>query len=96
MTDKTHQELHVDSKDSEYKKLYLIHHMHHLNDNNEVLHELHHCSLYGKPDMKGEKHTIIHINTGNQLQHVIDNNFTGILYDHVNNRFNVINGIIAL
>lgn len=71
-------------------KLYLVHHMHHLKNLFGVKHELHHCFLYSEKDLKGERFQIRHFLPKNgRLLHILDKNFSGILFDHANNAFEI-------
>ena len=71
--------------DDEYKKLYLIHHMHHFQSGRNIKHELHHCFLFARKSMKGKKYSIIHKVAKKELLHCISGNFEGKLYDHADN-----------
>lgn len=71
--------------DDEYEKLYLLHHMHHFQSGKNIEHELHHCFLFEKKEMKGKKYLIIHKVIKKELLHCIVGNFEGKLYDHANN-----------
>ncbi|MFA6193832.1 MAG: hypothetical protein WC726_03170 [Parcubacteria group bacterium] len=77
--------------DDEYKKLYLIHHMHHFQSGKNIKHELHHCFLFARKSMKGKKYSIIHKVAKKELLHCISGNFEGRLYDHANNVYKIIN-----
>ncbi len=74
----------------EQERLYLIHHMHHLEDSNEVIHELHHCFLFSKPDMQGEKFSVDHLFLKNKLYHILDRKAPQTLFDHANNNFSIL------
>ncbi|MDO8265072.1 MAG: hypothetical protein Q7T34_01735 [Candidatus Parcubacteria bacterium] len=72
-------------------RLYLVHHMHHMESGKgKAAHELHHCFLYSQKNKKGEKYRIKHLITGSRLLHILDIPFSGTLYDHLNNPFNII------
>lgn len=75
--------------DDKYKKLYLIHHMHHFEFGKNVEHELHHCFLFAKKNMIGKKYSIIHKVIKKELFHCISVNFEGKLYDHANNAYEI-------
>ncbi len=75
--------------DDKYEKIYLVHHMHHFGSGNKVMHELHHCFLFEKKNMKGKKYFIIHKTYKNNIYHCISEKFEGILFDHANNKFNI-------
>lgn len=76
--------------EEEQKRLYLVHHMHHFQDRNKkVIHDLHHCYLFTKKGMKGERFRMKHLLVKNNLFHVLDKSFVGFLYDHKNNRFKI-------
>lgn len=70
-------------------RLYLIHHMHHYQRKNEVIHELHHCFLFSKPNMKGEKFSVKHLFLKDKLYHVLEGKVPEILFDHANNSFTI-------
>jgi hypothetical protein len=76
--------------DDEYKKLYLIHHMHHFQSGKNIKHELHHCFLFARKSMKGKKYLIIHKIAKKELLHCISGNFEGRLYDHANNAYIIV------
>lgn len=72
------------------ERLYLIHHMHHYGEDNKIFHELHHCFLFSKKGMKGNKYSVDHLWRDDKLFHIIvENNPPGILYDHIDNSFNI-------
>lgn len=73
--------------EEEQERLYLIHHMHHLEDNNEVIHELHHCLLFSQPNMQGEGFSVGHLLAEEKLYHILDKPAPRALYDHANNSF---------
>jgi len=74
----------------EQEKLYLIHHMHHFKDGQNVNHELHHCFLFSKKNMRGGRYSVIHKRNKNDVFHCIDAQFEGVLYDHKNNSFKIV------
>ena len=76
--------------DDEYKKLYLIHHMHHFEYGKNIKHELHHCFLFAKKNMGGKRYSIVHKAMKKELLHCISGNFEGKLYDHTNNVYGII------
>jgi hypothetical protein len=76
--------------DDQYKKLYLIHHMHHFQSGKNIKHELHHCFLFAKKSMGGKKYSIIHKVIKKELLHCISGNFEGNLYDHTNNTYEIV------
>ena len=96
MKPEKHSDVFVNNSDSYQKKLYLIHHIHHFVEDNMIVHELHHCFLYTKADMKGDKYSVSHKLVANELEHALNIRFNGRLYDHDNNEFNVKDGIISL
>lgn len=68
--------------------LYLVHHIHHyVNKRGKISHELHHCFLFSKKDLRGKKYKIGHLLIKNKLYHVLEEEFSGILYDHANNSY---------
>ena len=73
----------------EQRRFYLLHHMHHFEEKKQVIHDLHHCFLFAKRGMKGEKFKIKHLLTKGKLFHVLDKNYNGYLYDHTNNKFKI-------
>ncbi len=77
----------------EQRRLYLVHHMHHFKKRtkgkNVVVHDLHHCYLFSKKNMKGEKFKIGHLLFNNKIFHVLNKKHSGFLYDHENNKFKV-------
>jgi hypothetical protein len=73
--------------DDKYEKLYLLHHMHHFQPGKNVEHELHHCFLFEKKNMKGKKFKIVHKKIRNRLLHCVAGNFEGKLYDHASNAY---------
>jgi len=75
--------------EEEQVRLYLIHHMHHYPKKTEVIHELHHCFLFLKPNMKGNKFSVEHLYIKGSLYHIIKRKTPVILYDHANNKFNI-------
>ena len=76
--------------EQEQAKLYLVHHMHHLKSFFGAKHELHHCFLYSQKDMKGEKFEIKHFLLKNgRLLHILDKKFSGTIFDHANNAFEI-------
>lgn len=81
-----HQDL---IKEADQKSLYLIHHMHHYPDNQEVIHELHHCYLFSQPNMEGEKYSVDHLFKEGQLYHVLNRKSPDLVFDHANNKFNI-------
>jgi len=81
--------------DDECEKLYLIHHMHHFKSGKNIEHELHHCFLFAKKNMKGKKYSIAHKSIKKELLHCITGNFEGILYDHANNVYEIISEDIS-
>lgn len=83
-----HQDL-LTEEEQEKQKLYLVHHMHHYLNNDEALHELHHCSLFSKPDMQGEKYSLEHLISEGKLYHVLNKKPENVLYDHANNSFEI-------
>jgi hypothetical protein len=74
----------------EQKKLYLVHHMHHLESAKGARHELHHCFLFSEKNMEEDKYQMKHIISEGKLFHVLDKNFSGKLYDHKNRTFKII------
>lgn len=71
--------------------LYLIHHLHHLKSEKDgIIHEIHHCFLFSKKNGRGEKFKVKHLLKGNRLYHILDKDFSGILFDHANNSYNII------
>lgn len=80
------------SSDDTQAKLYLIHHMHHfgVGSSKDVRHELHHCFLFKKKDMKGEKYFVDHFVDGDYVYHHIKGIFEGTLYDHANNSYDIV------
>ncbi len=78
------------SPDDKKIKLYSIHHMHHfIKVNDQAKHDLHHCFLFSKKDMKGKKYSIIHKMHKDKVYHCINSMFKGMLYDHNNNIFKI-------
>jgi hypothetical protein len=75
--------------DDKYEDLYLLHHMHHFKSGKNIEHELHHCFLFEKKNMKGKKYSIRHRFVGRRLLHCVTDIFEGKLYDHRNNQFMV-------
>lgn len=74
------------------KTCYLIHHMHHYEKTNRVEHELHHCYLFSKKDMKGERYKIAHRLIKNKLYHILDkicDKKIDFVFDHQNYKYNV-------
>jgi len=72
--------------------LYLIHHIHHYVDKKgKVSHEIHHCFLFSKKNLGGNKFKIKHLVIKNKLYHVLEKKFVGILYDHWGNPYKIIN-----
>jgi hypothetical protein len=96
MNVESHSDIQRDFTDRQIQKLYLIHHMHHFQNNVEIYHELHHCFLFEGKDMKGDKHIVSHSTSDGRLQHVVEGDYTGTLFDHDNNVFDVSHGIIAI
>lgn len=96
MKPEKHSDLQTTKIDNNFSKLYLIHHMHHFETDEGVRHELHHCLLYSDKDMRGNKYQISHFVKNKELYHCVDKNYSGILFDHDNNEFDVINGIISI
>ena len=77
-----HKDL-LSEKDQE--RLYLVHHMHHYPDKKEVIHELHHCFLFSKKNMSGDKYSLNHFMYAKKLYHVLNKKSdTAVLYDHAN------------
>jgi len=76
--------------EKEQKRLYLVHHMHHLKFTEGTRHELHHCFLFSERNMKGNKFQIKHHVSSGKLFHVLDKNFSGKLYDHENRAFKIV------
>lgn len=71
--------------------LYLIHHLHHFKSGKgRAIHEIHHCFLFSKKNERGEKFKVKHLLRGNKLYHILDKNFSGILFDHANNSYKII------
>lgn len=73
--------------ENEQKRLYLVHHMHHLRVRKDAAHELHHCFLFSKKKMRGEKYKIKHLIFKGRLFHVLGRAYNGALYDHAGNEF---------
>ncbi len=69
--------------------LYGLHHMHHFEKDNEIIHELHHCFLFGQKNMKGRRFTISHKRIDTEIYHMISPGFEGNLYDHANNVYRI-------
>lgn len=68
--------------------LYLLHHIHHyVNKKGKIFHEWHHCFLFSKKNLKGKKYKTRHLLIKNKLYHVLEEKFSGILYDHANNPY---------
>ena len=76
--------------DDKYEKLYLLHHMHHFQSGKNIEHELHHCFLFEKKNMKGKKYSVYHRIIAKKILHCISGNFEGKLYDHANNAYGII------
>lgn len=71
--------------------LYLIHHIHHYIDKKKrISHELHHCFLFSEKNLKGKKFKVKHLLIKNKLYHVLEKEFSGILYDHANNSYKIV------
>lgn len=75
--------------DNKYEKVYLIHHMHHFGSTNRIAHELHHCFLFEKKNMKGRKYSVVHETHKGNIYHCVSRGFEGVLFDHKNNMFNI-------
>lgn len=69
--------------------LYGLHHMHHFEKGDEIVHELHHCFLFEKKNMKGRKFIISHEKIGSEVYHVVSPHVEGKLYDHANNVYEI-------
>lgn len=70
--------------------LYLIHHLHHYKTKNgKVVHEIHHCFLFSKKNEEGEKFKVNHLLYKNKLYHILEEDFSGILFDHANNSYKI-------
>jgi len=80
--------------EKQQKRLYAVHHMHHVKSKRVVKHELHHCFLFSQKNMIGDKYRIKHHLSDSKLYHVLNKNFSGMLYDHLNRRFKIIIGKI--
>ncbi len=78
------------SPDDKITGLYLIHHIHHFGSRNKIKHELHHCFLFSKKNMEGEKYLVIHKMDNKEVCHCVDRRFEGILYDHHDNVFKIV------
>jgi len=76
--------------ENEQKRLYLVHHMHHVKSGKIAQHELHHCFLFSEKNMRGNKYALRHLLDGEKLHHVLDKKFSGKLYDHLNRAFKII------
>ncbi|MBI4708995.1 MAG: hypothetical protein HY764_02190 [Candidatus Portnoybacteria bacterium] len=72
--------------EEEQKQLYLVHHMHHLKSSKTAKHELHHCFLYTRKNMRGERYQIKHLVSSGKLYHILNKEFSGTLYDHLDNK----------
>lgn len=71
--------------------LYLIHHLHHFKSaRSRAIHEIHHCFLFSKKNLKGEKFKVKHLLKRNKLYHILDKDFSGTLFDHANNSYKII------
>jgi hypothetical protein len=84
----------IENPDDDEAGLYLVHHMHHIKRDGEIVHELHHCPLYSKKSMQGQKYKIEHRLNGNQAVHYVRGQFSGKLYDHANNAYTIKDGTI--
>lgn len=70
--------------------LYLIHHLHHYKTKDgKVVHKTHHCFLFSKKNEKGEKFKIKHLLYRNKLYHILEENFSGVFFDHANNSYKI-------
>jgi hypothetical protein len=82
----------IENPDDDEAGLYLVHHMHHIKRGDKIEHELHHCPLYSKKSMQGQRYQIEHCLVGDKVIHRIKEQFTGKLYDHANNAYLIKNG----
>lgn len=71
------------------RKLYAIHHLHHVMAVKGAKHELHHCVLFAEKDLAGQMHRIIRVKKGAELFHCLKDKFTGKLYDHANRSYKI-------
>jgi len=83
-----HKDL-ISEKDQEESGLYFVHHMHHYEAKEEAVHEVHHCPLFSKKDMKGEQYSLNHLLLDGKLYHVLDRKPVGVLYDHTNRGYKI-------
>jgi len=76
--------------EKQQQRLYLVHHMHHFRSGKTgVAHDLHHCFLFTGKKMAGDRYAIRHLLTSGRLCHVLDKNFSGLLYDHAGHAFKI-------
>jgi len=76
--------------EKEQERLYLAHHMHHLKSGmKNTKHELHHCFLFSRKNMRGSKHKMIHLILDGKLFHVLNKLYSGILFDHLDRPFTI-------
>ncbi len=72
--------------------IYLIHHMH-PPKRAEDMEELHHCFLFEKKRLKGNKFTQKHVKDGKKFRHALDIKDLTLapeaVYDHLNNKFSI-------
>ena len=81
-----HQDF-LTEKEQEEQKLYFVHHMHHYQDEDQAIHELHHCPLFTKPNLKGDQYSLEHLIFEGKLYHILDKKPENVLYDHANNSY---------
>jgi hypothetical protein len=84
----------IENPDDDEAGLYLVHHMHHIKRGDNIEHELHHCPLYSKKSMQGHRYQIKHHLVGDKVIHRVKEQFSGKLYDHAGNAYQIRNRII--
>ena len=76
--------------EKEQERFYLVHHMHHLISGKEdSKHELHHCFLFSRKNMRGTKYEMKHLVLDRKLYHVLKKLYSGVLFDHLNRSFKI-------
>ena len=72
--------------------IYLIHHLH-IPEKGTGIETVHHCFMFDKKNMKGNKFAQKHVRDKKLIQHVLDtkdlDNAPSVVYDHLNNGFKV-------
>jgi len=88
MPDNNHQNL-ISEGEQLKTGLYDIHHMHHYQDGDTVIHEIHHCPLFSETEMKGEEFSQEHLLIDQKLYHILLGNPPTLVYDHADKSYNV-------